>query len=111
MMGKRDERARGQNTLEMVFLVVAIAVTVLGLQVQVKRAMAGRVRTSLDQLSQQHFDPNVPYNFTTSISGGGGTTTTTQTNDGGTTTEDLNGATATTKQSYHLGDATPVPVP
>ena len=103
MMGKRDERAQGQNTIEMVFLIAAIALTVLGLQTQVKRAMAGRVRASLNQLSQQHFDPNGSYNVTTRITGGDGETTVSQTTTGETHTTGAETVGTTVTSSYHLG--------
>ena len=54
----------GQSTLEFVWLMVAIITIVIALQPFLKRAIGGRYRSSIDQVSQQHFDPRATYNYT-----------------------------------------------
>ena len=93
-MDRSHERQRGQNTIELVFLIAVIAVAVIGLQTVLKRAVAGRLRGSMDQLSRQHFDPDDSYNFTDRSTGGADTTTTTNT---GSTTTATSAATAHTQ--------------
>lgn len=66
---RRDAKHRGQGTLEMVSLVVAILVVVVGLQYVLRRAVGGRYRGSIDQLSQQQFNPEEPYYYSVRSSG------------------------------------------
>lgn len=64
-MSRAHGRARhcGQGTLEFVWLIIAVIGIIFALQPILKRAVGGRYRGSLDQLSQQHFDPTGTYRY------------------------------------------------
>ena len=52
---KSASAQRGQSTLELVWLVVAIVTIIVAMQTILRRGVGGRYRSSIDQLSQQHF--------------------------------------------------------
>lgn len=61
---------RGQGTMEYVWLIVTVIAILLAMQMLFKRAAGGRYRSSIDQLSQQHFDPRADYKYEVSTTGG-----------------------------------------
>ena len=98
---KTANARRGQSTLELVWLVVAIVTIIVAMQTILRRAVGGRYRSSIDQLSQQHFNPTEPYNVTLRSHGGRRDTT------------DTTGATDSTVGEYTFdpstGKTNPIP--
>ena len=111
-MATKHRTARtGQSTLELVWLVVAIVAIITAMQTILRRAVGGRYRSSIDQLSQQQFDPTTDFNYSVRSSG----TRTDTTSTTGVSTSMVGDDTATpgnetTTQSVNIGSATEVVV-
>ena len=69
MKRRVEHRQAGQSTLELTWLFITIIAVILAMQPLLKRAVSGRMRSSIDQVSQSHFDPDVRYNYVVRTSG------------------------------------------
>lgn len=54
---RRNDRARGQSSLELAILFSVVIIAFVALQYYVRNAAAGRLKSSADSVSQTQFDP------------------------------------------------------
>ena len=67
MAQNRRSSLTGQSTLEYAVLISVIAAAVLGMQIYLKRGIAGRVKASTDQIGDQFSPQNTNYSTRTTF--------------------------------------------
>jgi cytoskeletal protein RodZ len=61
----RKKKRKGQSTLEFTILIIIIIGALLSIQVYIKRAVQGSLKSAADDISQEQFTPGgTTYNFT-----------------------------------------------